>query len=537
MRIRPIRWSGNVAVTGNPADSPLNIAVVGQSLGLNGAIVTLSSNQNPSVYGQAITLNVSVRQDPNSSKGTPTGTVTFSDTFGGVTSPLGTTQTLDANGNASLQISTLAVGTHVITANYSGDTYYSASSSNPLSQVVQEQVTVALSSSSPNDTSTFGTNVIFTATVAVSGGITPSGSVSFYNGATYLGSGSLNGSGVATYSTASLPVGANPITATYTDANNVTGTSSPLTQTVKQQTTTSVGSSVNPSIFGSPVMFTATVVATGSVAPTGTVAFFDGATQIGTGTLTANGAATATASFQTSSLSAGTHTISVSYSGDADNFSSTSAALSQTVNIASTTTILSASANPAIAGKSVTFTARVTANSGTAAGTVRFYNGATLLGSGTLNGAGVATYSTASLAVGTYSITAAYQGNANDSASTSAALPFSVIQATTAVHLVSNRPSVVVTNPVTFTATVTGNGATPTGTVIFMDGAGTLGSAALNGSGVAALHDLVAGGWARITSRRPIPAMRRTAPSPQRYWWRRSPPTPRRPTWPPRQPA
>jgi Bacterial Ig-like domain (group 3)/NHL repeat len=477
---------GNVNLTGNPADSPLNIQVVGQALGLNDANVTLSSTLNPSNFGQMVTLNVSVKQDPNSKQGIPTGTVTFSDTFGGVTSALGTTQTLDANGNASLQLSSLAVGTHVITASYSGDTYYSSSSSNPLSQVVQEQVTVTLSSSSPNDTSTFGTTVIFTADVAVSGGITPAGSVSFYNGATYLGSGSLSGSGIATYSTASLPVGADPITATYTDANNVMGTSSPLTQTVEQQTTSSLVSSVNPSIFGSPVTFTASVVASGSVAPTGTVTFFDGVTQIGTGTLTASGTATAVASFQTSTLAAGTHTLSVSYGGDADNFSSTSAGLTQTVNIASTTTALTASANPAIAGKTVTFTARVSANSGTAAGTVNFYNGATLLGGGALNGAGVASYTTASLAVGTYSITAAYQGNANDSASTSAALPFSVIQATTAVQLISNRPSVVVTNPVTFTATVTGNGITPTGSVTFKDGANTLGSVILNGSGVAA---------------------------------------------------
>ena len=476
---------GNVNLTGNPADSPLNIQVVGQALGLNDANVTLSSTPDPSNYGQTVTLNVSVKQDPNSKQGIPTGTVTFSDTFGGATNPLGTTQTLDANGNASLQLTNLAVGTHVITANYSGNTYYNGSSSNPVSQVVQEQVTVTLSSSSPNDTSTFGTTVIFTANVAVTGGITPTGNVSFYNGGTYLGSGTLSGSAVATFSTASLPVGSDPITASFTDANNVTGTSSPLTQTVEQQTTTSVVSSVNPSIFGSPVTFTATVVASGSVVPTGTVTFFDGATQIGTGTLRASGAATATAAFQTTALSAGTHVISVSYAGDADNFSSTSAGLTQTVNIASTTTALAASANPAIAGKSVTFTATVTANSGTAAGTVNFYNGATLLGSGTLNGAGVASYSTAGLAVGTYSITAAYQGTTNDSASTSAALPFSVIEATTAVHLVSNKPSVVVTNPVTFTATVTGNGATPTGNVTFLDGGNTLGSVALNGSGVA----------------------------------------------------
>ncbi|MGA7524998.1 MAG: Ig-like domain repeat protein [Acidobacteriaceae bacterium] len=477
---------GNVAVTGNPADSPLDIAIVGQSLPLNGAIVTLSSNLNPAPYGQTVTLNVSVTQAPTSSKGIPTGTVTFTDTFGGATNPLGTTQTLNASGNASLQLSNLAVGTHVITANYSGSTYYGASSSNPLSQVIQEQVTVTIASSSPNDTSTFGTAVLFTANVAVSGGITPSGSVSFYNGATYLGSGALNGSGVATFSTAALPVGSDPITASYTDVNNVTGTSSPLTQIVEQATTSSLISSLNPSTYGTSVTFTATVVASGTVAPTGTVTFFDGATQIGTGTLTASGTTSAMTSIQTSTLAAGTHILSVSYGGDADNFSSTSAGLTQTVNITSTTTALGASANPVVAGKAVTFTATVIASSGTAAGTVNFYNGATLLGSGTLNGAGVASYSTAGLAVGTYSITAAYQGTTNDSASTSAALSFSVIEATTAVHLVSNDPSVVVTNPVTFTATVTGNGATPTGTVTFLDGATALGSAALNGSGVAA---------------------------------------------------
>jgi hypothetical protein len=476
---------GNVAVTGDPADSPLNIAIVGQALPLNGAIVTLSSNLNPAAYGQTVTLNVSVAQAPTSNKGIPTGTVTFTDTFGGATNPLGTTQTLNASGNASLQLSNLAVGTHVITATYSGSTYYASSSSNPLSQVIQEQVTVTLASSSPNDTSTFGTTVTFTANVAVSGGITPSGAVSFYNGATYLGTGSLNGSGVATFGSASLPVGSNSITATYTDVNNVTGTSSPLIQIVKQQTAASLVSSLNPSIFGSPVTFTATVVASGSIVPTGPVVFFDGATEIGTGTLVASGTATAVASFQTATLAAGTHTVSASYGGDTNNFSSTSAGLIQTVNIASTTTTLAASANPAIAGKAVTFTATVVADSGVAAGTVRFYSGTTLLGSGTLNGAGVASYSTATLAVGTYSITAAYQGNANDSASTSAALTLSVVEATTAVRLVSNAPSILVTNPVTFTATVTGNGATPTGTVTFLDGTATLGSMALNGSGVA----------------------------------------------------
>jgi len=476
---------GNVDLTGNPANSPLDISIVGEALGLNGAIVTLSSSQNPAPFGQPVTMNVTVKQDPNSSQGTPTGTVTFSDTFQGSSTTLGTAQTLNSSGNASLQLSSLAVGTHLITAAYSGDTYYSAATSNPVSEVIQEQVTVTIASSSPNDTSAFGSTVIFTSTVSVSGGLSVTGAVSFYNGATYLGSGTLNGSNIATYATAALPVGSNSITASYTDSNNVSATSSPLTQTVEQTTATSLSSSVNPSIHGSPVTFTAIVVAAGSVVPTGTVTFLDGATPIGTGTLAAAGTATAAATFPTSALAAGSHTIIASYGGDKDNFTSTSASLTQTVNIASTTTALSASANPAIAGKTVTLTASVTSNGGVAAGTVNFYSGNNLLGAGALNGAGVATLSTSTLPVGAYTLTAAYQGDSNDTASTSTGVPLTVIQATTSVQLVSSNPSVVVTGSVTFTATVSGNGGIATGNVTFMDGSNTLGSLAMNASGTA----------------------------------------------------
>ena len=475
---------GNVNLTGDTANSPLDISVVGQALGLNGAIVTLTSSQNPSAYGQAVTLNVTVKQDPNSTQGTPTGTVTYSDTFQGATTTLGT-QTLDGSGNAGLLVSSLAVGTHVIVANYGGDTYYSASASNPLSQVVQEQVTVVVTNIGGGNPSSYGATVIFSATVSVSGGIPVSGAVSFYNGGNYLGSGTLNGN-VATYSTATLPVGSNSITASYTDSNNVTGTSSVLKQVVQQNTATALTSSANPVIHGMPVTFTAVVTATGTTAPTGAVTFYDGTTQIGTGTLTASGTTSAVATFQISSLAAGTHSITASYGGDANDFTSTSAALSETVNIATSTTALAASANPSIAGKPLTLTATVATNGGTAAGTVNFYNGATLVGSGTLNSAGVATFTTSTLPVGSYSITANYAGDGNDTGSTSAALALSVIQATTGVKLVASSPSVQVTAPVTFTATVTGNGAVPTGSVTFMDGANTLGSVAVNAGGVAA---------------------------------------------------
>jgi hypothetical protein len=475
---------GNVNLTGDTANSPLDISVVGEALGLNGAIVTLTSSQNPSAYGQAVTLNVTVKQDPNSTQGTPTGTVTYSDTFQGTTTTLGT-QTLDGSGNAGLLLSSLAVGTHVIAANYGGDTYYSASASNPLSQVVQEQVTVTVANTGGGNPSSYGATVIFAATVSVSGGIPVSGAVSFYNGGNYLGSGTLNGN-VATYSTATLPVGSNSITASYTDSNNVTATSSVLRQVVQQNTATALSSSANPVIHGTPVTLTAVVTATGTTVPTGTVTFYDGTTPIGTGTLTASGTTSGIATFQTSSLAAGTHSITASYGGDANDFTSTSAALSEAVNIATSTTAVAASANPSIAGKPLTLTATVSTNGGTAAGTVNFYNGATLLGSGTLNGAGVATFTSSTLPVGSYSITANYAGDGNDTGSTSATLPLSVIQAITGVRLVASSPSVQVTAAVTFTATVTGNGAVPTGNVTFMDGANTLGSVAVNGGGVAA---------------------------------------------------
>src|SRR5439155_26759643 len=98
-------------------------------------------------------------------------------------------------------------------------------------------------------------------------------------------------------------------------------------------TTTALTPSKNPSCFGDSVIFTASVTKTGgSGTPTGTVTFKDGASTLGTGTLTGNGG-TATTTLTNSSLSAGTHSITAEYAGDANfNGSTNSPALSQTVN-------------------------------------------------------------------------------------------------------------------------------------------------------------------------------------------------------------
>jgi hypothetical protein len=84
-----------------------------------------------------------------------------------------------------------------------------------------------------------------------------------------------------------------------------------------------------------------------------------------------------------------------------------------------TSTALTSSPNPSIAGQGVTFTATVTSGGGVPGGSVSFYDSNALLGTGTLNGSGIATYITTSLTVGTHSIKAVYAGNTSFVGSTS----------------------------------------------------------------------------------------------------------------------
>src|SRR5262249_1308480 len=251
--------------------------------------------------------------------------------------------------------------------------------------------------------SVFGQSVTFTATVsAVAPGTgTPSGTVTFLDGGNSLGAGTLSG-GVATFSTGALAVGNHTITTSYGGDTNFNGSTGSLTgnpQVVnKASTSTSVTSSLNPSVFGQSVMFTATVsaVAPGVGTPTGTVTFLDGGNSIGTGTLSGG-----VATFSTGALAVGNHTITTSYVGDS-NFNGGTGSLTgspQVVNKANTTTAVTSSVNPSAFGQSVTFTATVSAVApgvGTPPGTVTFLDGGTSIGTGTLN-SGQTTFTTSTL--------------------------------------------------------------------------------------------------------------------------------------------
>jgi Bacterial Ig-like domain (group 3)/Right handed beta helix region/Periplasmic copper-binding protein (NosD) len=267
----------------------------------------------------------------------------------------------------------------------------------------------------------------------------PSG---YGQGQTYLTSTivTTNGTGAANFSVPlglSVPIGT-IISTTATDSTNDTSEFS-LNSTAVATTTTTLTSSANPSVLGQTVTFTATVVviAPGTAAPGGTVDFYDGATLLNVTPVAlslVDGQYVAT--FATAALPLNYPTgdsITAVYSGDVNTLTSTSSALSEVVNPYSTTTSLTSSLNPSLAGQSVTFTATVSVDSpgaGTPGGTVNFYDGTTLLNAtpaslSLVDGHYVATFATAGLPANSApgdSITAVYSGDSSGLTSTSSTL-------------------------------------------------------------------------------------------------------------------
>ncbi|NQX00789.1 Ig-like domain repeat protein, partial [bacterium] len=366
---------------------------------------TLVASSNPAAFGASVMLTATV----SSSSGTPPGTVTFLDG----TSNLGT-GTIDGSGVATLSTSALAAGTHSLTASYTATPLYLTSTSAALAQsILHPTVTSLASNLNPSNA---GASVVLTATVTSTGG-TPSGTVTFLDGATTLGTGSLNGSGVATWTLSTLAAGSHSLTASYTgSATFAGGTSSAQVQTVLHPTATALTSTANPANPGAILTLTATVTSSGGT-PGGAVTFSEGAATLGTGTLNGSGVAT----FATSALASGSHSLTASYATTTTFVGSTSNALAQTVR-QPTTTVLTSSVNPAAFGARVTYTATVSSLSGTPSGTVTFLDGATVFGTATLNGSGVATLATASRPSGARSLTASYAASAGHAASTSAIL-------------------------------------------------------------------------------------------------------------------
>ena len=261
----------------------------------------------------------------------PTGTVTIYDSFFGLPRELGSA-TLPGTSNSGMQTVTvqlkpLSAGNHTLTAQYSGDSNY------PAFTFGNYAVSVARGASSNTSLSLSATSVMagdpvtLTAFVGGPGRSTPEGTVQFTAGSMNLGSAPTL-LGKASVTTSSLTPGTYELVAAFTgQVGSTSSQSTPVALTVTQIPTT-LALTANPAsaTVGTPVTIAATVsYPQTSLLPSGTMTIKDGSTTIAT-LAVVDGAA----SFTTSTLAVGTHSLSASYSGDA-NFVKSSATGSVTI--------------------------------------------------------------------------------------------------------------------------------------------------------------------------------------------------------------
>ncbi len=463
---------GTITVTSDSPNSPQTVTLAGQVLVLDPVTINLTTSGSPSATNSLVTFTVTVA----STGVMPTGKITFLDG----TNSIGTA-VLSGSGVAILPTTSLAPGSHVITASYPGDTNNSPGTSSAITQVVKDGTTTTLSSNL--NPSSAQSSVLLSVTV-VGASIIPTGTVTIMDSATKLGTVTLDATGSASLNVTNFGVGTHTLTATYAGNANSQTSKSTLSQVVVASSTTSAIVTNNAdATFGTTVGFTATVTASNGGTPTGTVTFKDGATTLVNVTLS-----NSIAVYNNSLLSVGPHSISVAYAGDSNNAASTSSAVAQTIEPISTITTLATGGSPAAAGASISLTATITPASSVPSspvtGLVTFMEGTTTLGTATVT-ANKATLNLSSLSVGQHNIVAVYVGSTNYSTSTSVAIAQTVAQAqTTGALIASVNPAVAGKND-TLTVTITSNGGIPTGTVKFMDGSTLLGTAVLNAQGVA----------------------------------------------------
>lgn len=211
----------SVVYGGDAGNTSSTSTVLAQVVDADTSGTVVNSSVNPSATGQSVTFTATVTPS------TVTGTITFKDG----TASLATERV--TAGVGTLTTTTMASGSHSITAVYSGDTDDLGNTSPPMTQIVGSNSTTTSLTSSANPAKV-GTKITFTATVTPS---SATGKVTFKDGTTKLGTATLK-KGVAIFSTTTLAIGTHQITATYAgDSTHPGSKSARLAQTVAKKAT------------------------------------------------------------------------------------------------------------------------------------------------------------------------------------------------------------------------------------------------------------------------------------------------------------
>ncbi|MEO6912247.1 MAG: Ig-like domain-containing protein [Edaphobacter sp.] len=202
----------------NPTARSTDAAIEARAAtGISTSVVLTIATSGVISYGEDVAGYALVSSSDGS---TLTGTVTFYDGSANIcTIPVPQTTSCPAGAATGF-----AVGTHLLTAVYSGDAAHLGSTSNGVPITVLPDATTLTLTTSVNP-SIYGQGVVLMAKAQAAHAV-PSGPITFLDGSTVLGAATLNTSGVATVSTASLGTGSHTITATYAGDGNTAAISS-----------------------------------------------------------------------------------------------------------------------------------------------------------------------------------------------------------------------------------------------------------------------------------------------------------------------
>jgi hypothetical protein len=447
----------------------------------NGGITSLNNGASYP-YGGYFLLSAQVAGA--SGQGTATGNITLTDSG----TPIdGGIFRLNSAANTEDQTRSLAPGTHILTAAYSGDASFNASTSSPFTVNITKASTASTLQVDLPVLSAAGT-LILTAQISARGyganqqqgygTSAPSGMVTFSSGSTILGTAALtpktypatlsdSGSVNFTLPANHLPIGANAVTVSYAgDTNYAASASVPVIVTVTGSTQGASITTLNLSSAtvapGASYTFTASI-SPRTPLPTGTITFAsDGQLVTSPVTLLSGTATIATPNI---AITPGTHLITAIYSGDSNYQSSVSGAspFTLTAGTLPSTTTIAMTSSTATQGTAVTVTATISPATPTPTGTAQLILDGNLYG-GPLALTGATTslsLLTNTLQSGAHVLSVFYSGDSAHQANTSAQATFTIVAAaggfalspsTASTSAVQGRAS----SPVTLTATPTG---------------------------------------------------------------------------------